>query len=161
MTGDVTSGQRPTNSPQLVLGWDLQPTSSSALRCAVDLATRLGAHLHVVHVADAEDLPVDPDACDWEEQLDQRLADVETTARSLLDGMDTTWTYHDTRGRPSDALAELAESTDALMIVVGAQRGGMHCFLESLAGESVSRQLTHRHGRPVLVVPEPRGTRQA
>lgn len=160
MTNEVTSAQSPTRSPQLVLGWDLQPTSSSALRCAVDLATRLGAHLHVVHVADAEDLPVDPDACDWEDQLDQRLADVETTARSLLDGMDTSWSYHDTRGRPGDVIAELAEATDALIIVVGAQRGGMHSFFDSLAGESVSRQLTHRRGRPVLVVPEPRVTRQ-
>ncbi|MDN4520379.1 universal stress protein [Mycolicibacterium austroafricanum] len=73
----------------------------------------------------------------------------------MLDELDGSWTYHDTRGRPSDVIADLAEATDAMMIVVGAPRGGMHSFLGSLAGESVSRQLTRRHGRPVLIVPEP------
>ena len=72
-------------STQMVLGWDLHPNSFAALRFAVVMAQRLDAHLHVVHVVDVDDLPIDPDAWNWEEQLDQRLTEDATTARTLLD----------------------------------------------------------------------------
>jgi nucleotide-binding universal stress UspA family protein len=141
-------------STQIVLGWDLQPSSSAALRFAAVMAQRLDAHLHVVHVADVDDLPVDPDACNWEEQLDQRLAENATTARTLLDQLHAQWTYHTARGRPSDVIADLGEKTNALMIILGGPRGGVLSFIETLAGQSVSHQLTRQHGRPVLIVPE-------
>jgi nucleotide-binding universal stress UspA family protein len=140
-------------SRQMVVGWDLHPNSSAALRFAVVMAQRLDAHLHVVHVADVDDLPIDPDAWNWEEQLDQRLAEDATTARMLLDQLHAHWTYHAARGRPSDVIADLAEETDALMIILGGPRGGVLSFLETLAGQSVSRQLARQHGRPVLIVP--------
>lgn len=141
-------------STQMVLGWDRHPNSSAALRFAVVMAQRLDAHLHVVHVADVDDLPIDPDAWNWEEQLDQRLAEDATTARTLLDQLHAHWTYHAARGRPSDVIADLAEETDALMIILGGPRGGVLSFIETLAGQSVSHQLTRQHGRPVLIVPE-------
>lgn len=143
-------------STQLVLGWDMHSSSSAALRFAVALAGRLNAHLHVVHVADVDDLPVDPDAPDWEELLDQRLTDAATTARTLLEQLQARWSYHAAHGRPSDVIANLAEETDALMIILGGPRGGMLSFIETLAGQSVSHQLTRKHGRPVLIVPEPK-----
>lgn len=141
-------------STQIVVGWNMQPNSSGALRFAVTLAQRLNAHLHVVHVADLDDMPIDPDAWDWEEQLDQRLAEDASTARTLLDQLHANWTYHAAHGRPSDVIADLAEETDALMIILGGPRGGMRSFIETLAGVSVSHQLTRPHGRPVLIVPE-------
>lgn len=141
-------------STQIVLGWNLHPTSAAALRFAVTLAQRLDAHLHVVHIADLDDIPVDPDAWDWEQQLDQRLAEHATTARTLLDQLHANWTYHAAHGRPSDVIADLADKTDALMIILGGPRGGMLSFIETLAGVSVSHQLTCRRGRPVLIVPE-------
>jgi nucleotide-binding universal stress UspA family protein len=156
--GPVTSSGQATGStgaPQLVLGWDRQPGSAAALEFAIGIARRLRAHLHVVHVADTHDFPIDPDAFDWEEQLSQRLIDDETAARSVLGRLDTAWSYHAAHGRPSEVIANLAEETNALMIVVGGPRGGMHSFIETIAGQSVSRQLTRRHGRPVLIVPEP------
>jgi nucleotide-binding universal stress UspA family protein len=143
-------------STQLVLGWDMHSNSSAALQFAVALAARLNAHLHVVHVADVDDLPVDPDAADWEELLDQRLADTATTARTLLEQLDARWSYHAAHGRPTDVIANLAEETDALMVILGGPRGGMLSFIETLAGQSVSHQLTHKPGRPVLIVPEPK-----
>lgn len=155
--GLTSSGRLPagTAAPPLVLGWDRQPGSSAALEFAVGIAQRLQAHLHVVHVADVDDFPTDPDAFDWEDQLNQRLIDDETAARSVLDPLDASWTYHAAHGRPGEVIADLADETDALMIVVGGPRGGFHSFIETIAGQSVSRQLTRRHGRPVLVVPEP------
>src|SRR5262245_18367355 len=144
-------------STQMVLGWDLQPNSSAALRFAVVMAQRLDAHVHVVHVADVDDLPIDPDAWNWEEQLDQRLAESGITARTLLNELHAHWTYHAARGRPSDVIAELAEETDALMIILGGPRGGVLSVIETPACQSVSHQLTRQHGRPVLIVPESQG----
>ena len=141
-------------STQMVLGWDLQPNSSAALRFAVVMAQRLDAHLHVVHIADVDDLPIDPDAWNWEEQLDQRLAEDATTARTLLDQLHAHWTYHAARGRPSDVIADLAEETDALMIILGGPRGGVLSFIETLAGQSAPREQTRQRSRPVLIVPE-------
>ncbi len=155
MSNDAFTSTGRLPAPQLVVGWDLQPGSSAALAFAIGIAQRLRAHLHVVHVADADDLPTDPDACDWEEQLSRHLIDDETAARSVLDRLDMKWTYHVAHGRPGEVIAKLADQTDALMIVVGGPRGGMHSFIETIAGQSVSRQLTRRHGRPVLIVPEP------
>ena len=158
MRDDTSAESQPhaasVGSRQIIVGWDLHPNSSAALRFAVVMAQRLDAQLHVVHVADVDDLPIDPDAWNWEEQLDQRLAENATTARMLLDQLHAHWTYHAARGRPSDVIADLAEETDALMIILGGPRGGVLSFLETLAGQSVSHQLTSQHGRPVLIVPE-------
>ncbi|MCV7426129.1 universal stress protein [Mycobacterium montefiorense] len=146
----------PGHVPNIVLGWDRQRGSAAALAVAADLAQRLDARLHVVHVADTGDMPIDPDAADWEQQINQRLRDDEASARSFLDRLVVDWTYHSAHGQPSEIISNLADETHALMIVVGGQRGGMHSFIGTLAGQSVSRQLTHHHGRPVLVVPPPR-----
>jgi nucleotide-binding universal stress UspA family protein len=139
--------------PELVVGWDRQPASAAALRFAVGLAQRLGAHLHVVHIADVDDLPVDPDAWDWEQQFRDSVDAQAAGARALLDELKADWAYHAAHGRPADVLADLAEQVDALMIVLGAPRGGMHSFIDTVAGQSVSHQLTGKGGRAVVLVP--------
>jgi nucleotide-binding universal stress UspA family protein len=141
-------------STELVVGWDRQPASAAALRFAVGLARRLGAHLHVVHIADFDDLPVDPDAWDWEQQFHDSLEAHAVGARALLSELGANWTYHAMHGRPPDVLADLAEEVDAVMIVLGAPRGGMHSFIDTFAGQSVSYQLSRKHGRAVLLVPD-------
>ena len=142
-------------SAQLVMGWNGRLASSAALRFAVALAQRLDAHVHVVHIADVDDLPVDPDGSDWEQQFRETVEAHAVGARAILDELGPRWTYHSVHGRPSDVLADLAEELDALMIIVGAPRGGVHSFIDTFAGQSVSHQLTTKHGRPVLLVPEP------
>jgi nucleotide-binding universal stress UspA family protein len=149
------AGAPPHASAELVVGWDRQPASAAALRFAVGLAQRLGAHLHVVHIADFDDLPVDPDSWDWEQQFHDSLEAHAVGARALLNELGANWTYHAMHGRPPDVLADLAEEVDAVMIVLGAPRGGMHSFIDTFAGQSVSYQLTRRHGRSVLLVPGP------
>lgn len=126
-------------STELVVGWDRQPASAAALRFAVGLARRLGAHLHVVHIADFDDLPVDPDAWDWEQQFHDSLEAHAVGARALLNELGANWTYHAMHGRPPDVLADLAEEVDAVMIVLGAP--GWHA-------------LVHRHvRRTVRLIP--------
>jgi nucleotide-binding universal stress UspA family protein len=153
---DTGDDEYPPHSPvELVVGWDRQPASTAALRFAVGLAQRLVAHLHVVHIADFDDLPVDSDAWDWEQQFRDSLEAHAVRARAVLDELGANWTYHAVHGRPPDVLADLAEEVDAVMIVLGAPRGGVHSFIDTFAGQSVSHQLTRNHSRPVLLVPEP------
>jgi nucleotide-binding universal stress UspA family protein len=142
------------SSTELVVGWDREPASTAALRYAVSLARRLGAHLHVVHIADIDDVPVDPDAWDYEQQFRASVEAHAVAARKLLDELGADWTYHAMNGRPPDVLAELAEQVDAVMIVLGAPRGGVHSFIDTFAGQSVAHQLTLRHARAVLLVPD-------
>ncbi|MBY0286562.1 MAG: universal stress protein [Mycobacteriaceae bacterium] len=141
-------------SAELVVGWDREPASAAALRYAVKLARHLDAHLHVVHIADIADLPIDPDAWDYEQQFHASVEAHAVAARKLLDELGANWTYHAMHGRPPDVLAELAEQVDAVMIVLGAPRGGVHSFIDTFAGQSVAHQLTRKHARAVLLVPE-------
>jgi nucleotide-binding universal stress UspA family protein len=141
-------------SAELVVGWDREPASAAALRYAVMLARYLDAHLHVVHIADVADLPIDPDAWDYEQQFHASVEAHAVAARKLLDEFGVNWTYHAMHGRPPDVLAELAERVDAVMIVLGAPRGGVHSFIDTFAGQSVAHQLTRKHARAVLLVPD-------
>jgi nucleotide-binding universal stress UspA family protein len=138
----------------LVVGWDHEPASAAALRYAVGLARRLNAHLHIVHIADVADLPVDPDAEDYEQQFHASVEAHAVAARQQLEELGADWTYHAMHGRPPDVLAELAESVDAVMIVLGAPRGGVHSFIDTFAGQSVAHQLTRKRARAVLLVPD-------
>ncbi|WP_099039223.1 universal stress protein [Mycobacterium neglectum] len=151
---DNTDEPSTRSSAELVVGWDGQPASVAALRYAIGLARRLDAHLHVAHIADFADLPVDPDAWDYEQQLRATLESHAVQARGMLNELDANWTYHPMHGRPPDVLADLAEEVNAVMIVLGAPRGGMHSFIETFAGQSVAYQVTRKHGRAVLLVPD-------
>ncbi|MGZ5365164.1 MAG: universal stress protein [Mycobacterium sp.] len=151
---DNTGESSARASAELVVGWDGQPASIAALRYAVGLARRLDAHLHVAHIADFADLPVDPDAWDYEQQFHATLEAQAVAARALLDELGANWTYQAMHGRPADVLADLAEEVDALMIVLGAPRVGVHSFIDTFAGQSVAHQVTRKHGRAVLLVPE-------
>lgn len=148
-------GPAPRHEPKtaIVLGWDGHSPSTSALRYAVGLARRLTAHIHVVHIVDLDDTPVDPDAPDWEQQLEAALDDEAAQARALLDGSDASWTYHGGHGDPADLLARVADEYDALMVVVGSPRGGLVSFLDTVFGQSVAHRLIGKQKVPLLVIP--------
>lgn len=142
-------------APQLVVGFDGSDASAEALRVAARLATRLGAELHVLHVVDLGDYPVDPDRNDWEEQAEQTLRRHRDRVGDLLGEWDGTWTYHAERGdSPVRRLSALADDLNALFIVVGTRGGGIGPALQRLIDGSVTRGLVHGHYRPVLVVPK-------
>ena len=61
--------------PQLVVGHDGHASSHAALSAAVELAGRLGAHLHVVHSVTVEDYGIDPDTEEFEQTRDRNLAE--------------------------------------------------------------------------------------
>lgn len=138
----------------LVMGFDLSPVSQCALEVAADLAHRLDAHLHVVHVVDLSDYPIDPDRSDWEAQGERMVALERDTVGTVLDTFNGAWTYHAWRGDPARLLVTVADEFDALMVVIGARRDGVGAAISHLMQRSVSTGLIgHRGHRPVLVVP--------
>lgn len=141
----------------LVVGFDQRPSSRAALIVAIDLAGRLNAIVHVMHVVDDDDMPIDPDSADWEVRIAEVVEQQQRAASAMLAALPGKWTYHSERGNPTELLANLADIHDAAMIVVGASRGGVASVLERLCGESVSSTLTHHSHRPVLLVPSAGG----
>ncbi|WP_052688692.1 universal stress protein [Williamsia herbipolensis] len=150
----ISSSTRPhTATTSLVVGWDHESASGSALTFAVDLARRLAAHLHVVHIVDIDDLPVDPDSPDWEDEIRHTLDSQAHEAVSALHDVDAGWTYHCAHGDPARLLISVAHENDSLMVVVGSPHRGLRSFLESLGTPSVAHGLIGRHDLPTLVVP--------
>jgi nucleotide-binding universal stress UspA family protein len=139
----------------LVVGFDRHPASRAALSYALDLAARIGAFVHVAHIVDTDDLPIDPDAADWEQAVTEAVDQERRGACVLLEHAASPWTYYSRPGRPAQLLAGLADTYDAEMIIIGAARGGLISLLERLLGESVSTSLVHHAHRPVLLVPAP------
>ena len=151
MAGSEGAGETQLN---LVMGFDLTPVSECALEVAADLTRRLGAQLHVVHVVDLGDYPIDPDRSDWEEQGKKLLAREREAVRTVLSTFNGRWTYHAWHGDPARLLVTVADEFDALMIVIGAPRDGVGAAISHLIQRSVTTGLTgHRGHRPVLVVP--------
>ena len=145
----------------IVVGYASSAAGRRALTVAAELAGDLGARLHVVHVVDLLDYPVDPDLPDWEEQGTARLAAERAEVDSALADWPGQWDYRLQRGDPAAALGEVAAQVQARMIVVGSRHGsGLAAALERLAG--TTRSIAHALERadiPVLVVPDHSGGR--
>lgn len=146
------------STAHVVAGHDGHPAADAALDVAVDLATRLGAELHVVHSITIEDYGVDPDSEEFEDQHDRNVAQERETIERRLAGTEVAWTYHEEHGDPAARLAALADQLDALLIVVGSTHRGM---FHQLTARSVPRRLVQMQKRPVVVVPEPSPTQSS
>ena len=76
-----TAALPPTS--HVVVGFDRCPASYHALRFAIELAAPLNAYLHVAHIIDIQDFPVDPDGDDWEQCFADTLDQERATACDL------------------------------------------------------------------------------
>ena len=139
----------------LVLGYRASPYGRAVLDHGADLATRLRAALHVVHVVDLSDYPIDPDSPRWEEQAQQTLAAEQRDVETALADLPGSWTYHAAHGDPVALLRQVADGYDALMFIVGSRGEGVGSVASRLLGTrpSVSHRLIARSHRPVLVIP--------
>jgi nucleotide-binding universal stress UspA family protein len=136
----------------LVVGHDgHHAATDDALRYAVQMAARLGAHVHVVHSVTVDDYGIDPDTAAFEADCARNLAVERQRIAAMFEGTTVRWTYHEERGDPADRLAQLAASVNAACIVVGSHPHGIARGL--LGADSVPRWLLHHQPRPVLVVP--------
>jgi nucleotide-binding universal stress UspA family protein len=139
--------------PTLVVGHGQDPSSDHALRAAVDLGHRLGGRLHVVHVIDLNDYPINIDAPDWEERGAEAVAAEQRHVEDLLADSPVPWTYEARHGDPVKVLCTAAEEHEALLIVVGSRGEGLRRALGRLVDPSISHGVIQRQRRPVLVVP--------
>lgn len=150
-------GPRATTEPttHVVLGYRASPHGRAVLQHGADLAMRLGAALHVVHVVDLSDYPIDPDSPDWEQQARKTLAAEQHDVESALADSPGSWTYHAAHGDPVALLRQVADSYDALMFVVGSRGERAGSVISRLLGTrpSVSHGLIAYSHRPVLVIP--------
>lgn len=137
----------------LVVGFDRHSTGRAALDYAIRLAGRLDAFLHVAHIIDSADLPIDPDSAFWERTVTDTVEQERRDACALLDRAPGPWAYYSRSGHPAEVLSGLADAHHAEMIIIGASRGGPAALLQRLTGESVSARLVRHARRPVLLVP--------
>lgn len=136
----------------IVVGHDRQPQSQAALVVAIDLARRLSAHLHVVHAIDLADAPIDPDSADWEAQTKKALANERDEIAASLRDHATGWSYRVGHGDPARLLADTADESDALMIIIGSRGEGLRASVGRLGSAPVSHRLIQHAKQPVLVV---------
>ncbi|SMH51125.1 Nucleotide-binding universal stress protein, UspA family [Rathayibacter oskolensis] len=66
---------------------------------------------------------------------------------------DVQWTLRAAEGEPALALTDVAEKSDARMIVVGTRDSGVLASIAEFLSGSVAVHLAHRQRRPVMVVP--------
>ena len=140
------------------VGYDGGPEAEAALGLAGSIALAAGAELRVQAVVDdrmplVAYAPFPPTVAvspSWEEavgaQMSSLLADARASARST--GAEAHVAV--ARGRPADALLELSEDVD--LLVIGSRRWGpANRLLLGSSGEA----LMHDAGCPVLAVPRP------
>jgi nucleotide-binding universal stress UspA family protein len=143
---------------RIVTGYDGSPESSAALQLAAQIATRAGATLEAIAVAD-ETLPpmVAPVGAagvltHWDEivelkrQRAQRLAREAETACAACDGATGTHRV----GDPAVELANAAQGAD--LLVLGSRHWGR---LERIALGSTGEELLHEAPCSLLFVPRP------
>ena len=135
----------------------------SVVREAAVFATRFNAELvcatvdpgryFVDEFADGSvmSLPVDPDPLDVDH--DGFSVALRAHLATLLAGSNLVWSTRAIAGDPARALAHLADTLDAVMIVVGTRESGVRASVQEFFGGSVAVHLAHRQHRPVVVIP--------
>ncbi|PTT70690.1 universal stress protein [Arthrobacter sp. HMWF013] len=142
------------------VGWSF---SEQLILTAAGLATALGQHLVCAFVDPASYLT------EWEpeaqrtalsldpiinEEAEYPSGQVQRNLESILGQPGETWSFRLLNGDVPKALNRLAESTDASLLVVGADRPGHVARLDRFLEGSVSGSLIRSQRCPVLVVPD-------
>lgn len=146
----------------VVLGY-VPGQRDTVLEQAAGFAHRLHAELICAVVDEGryvvEELPdgtvrsmlIDPDGVDDNDgQLDPR---VRHHIDAVLSDHGVRWRVVALAGEPAAALAHLADTVDAVMIVVGTRSVHARRSMRDFFGGSNAVRLAHRQHRPVLVVP--------
>lgn len=156
----MTDEDWPDGPILLGVGWGF---SEHVVRTATDIATALGQHLVCAFVDPASYLTesetegartahsLDPSVNEVaefpSEQLLQRL-------EALLGQPGEAWSFRVLNGDVAIAIARLADSIGAPMVIVGAGRSGALAWIDRHMEGPVAEALISRRARPVLVVPD-------
>lgn len=93
----------------------------------------------------------DPDVLD--SHVDTPDPAIRAWVAEVVDPTGVKWEMRALAGDPARALAHLADSVDAAMIVVGTHERRVGASMRSFFAGSVGAHLTHRQHRPVLIIP--------
>jgi nucleotide-binding universal stress UspA family protein len=140
----------------IVVGTDGSETANSAVKQAIDLAKAVGASVQLVSayepVSDSrlrQEQQQAPDDLQWminpREDVDSTLEDAKTQAEEA--GIDVQ--IHARQGDPADAILDVAEETNADLIIVGNK--GMTGAKRFLLG-SVPNKVSHHAPCSVLII---------
>lgn len=87
-------------------------------------------------------------------RFDERFAEhLLAVVAESVQGSDVPVAFRQLAGDPAQALARLAGTLDAELIVVGSRSAGLRAGIREFLGRSVAVHLVHRQARPVVVVP--------
>lgn len=152
----------PLPSPPVIVGVTLGQ-SESVLHGAAGFAQDLQADLVCAWVdtgrylveeqvdGSVTSLPFDSDLPELgEEEFDPELA---SHIQKVLGSGPLRWTARALAGDPARALAHLANTLNARLIVVGSKETGMRAGIQEFFTGSVAVHLAHRQHRPVLIIP--------
>jgi nucleotide-binding universal stress UspA family protein len=151
IAGPVVAGVVPGQPPAVV---------QSAARLAYSLNVKLiCAYVDITsylsNERDDQDLLQSAGPVGTADDAEQTSARLRDHLQGILGRAGIRWSLLTLVGDPARALARLADSADASVIVVGTREGRVGARLEQLLLGSVAVHLTHRQTRPVVVVPLP------
>jgi nucleotide-binding universal stress UspA family protein len=162
MMSDQTDGvtREPIPAKAVIVG-AIPDQPPRVTREAARYAKLFGAPLIVAHVDVTRFVTYeDPDGYVHSAPIDLELSAgqaqlelVTEAATAALAGVDVEWTVRQLVGDPAMAIKQLAEASDARLIVVGTRRRGFGETLREFFTGSVAARLAHRQSRPILVVP--------
>jgi nucleotide-binding universal stress UspA family protein len=138
---------------EVVLGYDGEPGSRTALQTAVAIASAFKRPLVIAFgYAPA---PIGGDVADLSKVIQDLGTKITGEAVKAAHEVDASVAVQVelVNDRPAEAILRAAEQFDALAIVVGSS-GGRGPIAGALLG-SVTYQVVHRATRPVVVVPSP------
>ena len=151
------------SSPRCILVGVVPKQPDAVVLQAATLAKQLDAHLICATVdssrytvlehpdGSVRSLPFDPD---WGELREEEFdPEFRTHLAGLLDPSGVAWEVRALAGDPGRALAHVADTVDATMIVVGTRESGLRGSLHEFFNGSVAVHLAHRQHRPVVVIP--------
>lgn len=99
-------------------------------------------------LAMAVDLGVQPTVAVFDQRLTDHITAVLVDHKLPVE-------FRQLAGDPAQALAQLAQTLHAELIVVGSRRDGPRAGIHEYLGRSVAVHLAHRQTRPVVVIPVP------
>lgn len=144
----------------LGVGWEFP---EHVVRTAADLATALGRHLVCAFVDPASYLTeweakdartahsLDPVVNDEAEFPSEHLL---LRLQAILGQPGENWSFRVLNGDVAKALARLADSLGAPLVIVGAGRPGALAWIDRQLEGPVAKALISHRARPVLVIPD-------
>jgi nucleotide-binding universal stress UspA family protein len=145
-------GQAPGNQEPVVIATDGSQGAETAVKAGARVARTIGTKAVLVYVRPTLGPLGEPY---YQEKLSEQMGHARTAlerANALLAEEGVEAEEETLEGSAAERVVELAQTRNALLIVVGSR--GLGAVTGALLG-SVSSAIIHRADRPVLVVPSP------